>query len=205
MILLARYDVGKLKNKMIQFILILSILLVIPNWYLYATPPARVELPDPVTAYITFPASRGPDRDGNFEVEIYCKSHCDIESVEIVIRHSEEIVFNDDLPAFNGKMKAGETKIWRISGLVKKNAEFDGMVMPASISLGVNYPFPYKGMLKYLEKYIEKKSQNNSRLKQNMKETYMRRLEEKKGRTMYINKALPVRKPETGISKKKKQ
>lgn len=66
---------------------LLLLILLLMGWSLpsFATPPARwVELPDPVTAYITFPAGRGPDRDGNFEIEIYCKSRFDIESLEML-------------------------------------------------------------------------------------------------------------------------
>lgn len=201
-------DAWKFQNKTMKCIFILVLLMAIPNRYSYGTPPEPgppgIELPSPVTAYITFPADREPDRDGNFEVEIYCESYCDIESIEIVIRHSEEIVFNEALPTFSGKMKARETKRWRINGLIKKNAEFDGMVMPASISLSIDYLYPYSSMLKYTEKYIEKVSQNNSRQKEYMKKEYMRRLETLKGRTMHIIKALLVQKPEPDILKKEK-
>jgi hypothetical protein len=194
------YDIWKLKNKMIIVIFILVLLLVIPtNRYLCATPAERVPLPDPVTVYMTFPAGRSPDSDGNFEVEIYCELNCDIESIEIVIRHSEEIVFNEELPAFSGAMRAGEANFLRINGLIKKNAEFDGKPMPASISINIKYLYPYSGMLEYIKKYIEKRSRNNSRMKQHMKEEYMQRLEKLKGRTMHITKALPVWKPEPVI------
>ena len=173
---------------------VLLIVLFLMGWSLpsFATPPAREELPEPVTAFITYPAGSSPDSQGNFEIEVYCKSHFDIESLEIAIGHSEEIAFDEELPSFNGEMKAGETKLWRIRGMIKENPIFEGMVMPASISLGVRYLYPYKGILKY----IEEESRNNGSINEYTKEGYMRRLDELKGRTMDVIKALPVLKPE---------
>ncbi|WP_415407922.1 hypothetical protein ACLHDG_05155 [Sulfurovum sp. CS9] len=193
------YDIWKLKNKMIGTFFLLMLLLVIPSSYLCATPAKRIQLPDPVTAYITFPASRSPDSNGNFEVEIYCESHYDIESIKILIGHSEEIVFNKKFPTFSGKMKAGERKLWRITGQIKKNTEFNGTLMPASISVGIEYLYPYNTMLKHIEKVFRKGSRDNSITKQYMKKDYLERLEELKGRKIHIIKALPVWKAKRGI------
>ncbi len=168
-------------------ILLISLLM---GWSLtsFATPPAREELPDSVIAYITFPAGRSPDSDGKFEIEVYCKARFDIESIEIVIGHSEEIIFDKDLPSFNGKMKAGNAKCWRINGVIKENCNFEGMAVPASITLAVEYLFPYKRVLKYIEKR-HKNSMIDSECS--------RRLDELKGRTLNIIRALPVLKPES--------
>ncbi len=154
----------------------------------FATPPAREELPASVIAYITFPAGRSPDSDGKFEIEVYCMARFDIESIEIVIDHSTEIAFDKDLPSFNGKMKAGNTKRWRINGVIKENPRFEGMAVPASITLAAKYLFPYEEALKYVEERHE-----NSMIDSE----YSRRLDELKEGTLNIIRALPVLKPES--------
>ncbi len=154
----------------------------------FATPPARVKLPDAVRASITFPAGRSPDYDGKFEIEVYCHTRFDIESIEIVINHSDEIIFEKDLPSFNGTMKAGKAKLWRIKGVIKDNPILEGKTIPASITLGITYLYPYNEGLKYIEQ-----SYSNDIL---ANKAYWEPFDEYKGKTIKIMKALPVQKPE---------
>ncbi len=168
----------------------LLLILLLIGWSLisFATPPAREELPDSVIAYITFPAGRSPDSDGKFEIEVYCKARFDIESIEIVIGHSEEITFDKQLPSFNGKMKAGNTKCWRINGVIKENRNIEDITVPVSIILAVEYLFPYRETLKRIEERYDSSM---------IDRMYSRRLDELKGRTLNIIRALPVLKPES--------
>ena len=177
----------QLKNKMISLIVIMVFLVAFPNRYLHTTPAARLELPDSVKAIIRFLPGYSPDSDGNFEIEVYCQTRFDIESIEIAIGYSEEIAFVKDLPSFNGKMKAGQAKLWKIKGIVKENADFDGTVMPASITLAVRYLFPYKESLTYIEE--------NYRNNIYEKTEYLKYLDDQKDRTINVIKALPVIKP----------
>jgi hypothetical protein len=100
-----------------------------------------------------------------------------------VIGHSEEIAFDKELPSFNGKMKAGNEKCWRTKGVIKKNPRFEGMVMAASITLAIEYLFPYVRALKHIEERYE-----NSMIDSE----YSRHLDGLKGRTLNIIKTLPV-------------
>ncbi len=153
-----------------------------------ATPAAGPELPDPVTAALAFPAGRSPDSQGRFEIVVYCQAHFAIESLELTIGHHEEIVFHEALPTFNGPMKAGETKIWRVKGVVRKNIEVQGFLLPPSVTLGVKYIYPDQAILQHIE------HQDNEN--QDMKERFLRRLDELEGGRLKIMRILLVGKPD---------
>jgi len=176
------------KKNIIIFTLSFAFLLASPSRHLNAMPPRVVRPPDPIIASFSFTAGHQPDEEGNFEVGAYCEIHFDIEMIEIKILHSEEIVFNDELPTFRGKITAGQTLFWRINGRIKKNDEFKGI---ASVVLSIDYLYPYEAMLSYMED-TEKEARNDLITKYE-KAVYMHWLEDRKGKTMNISKPLVVR------------
>lgn len=171
----------------------------------FATPPARVPTWDnPITAYITFPAGFFPDSDGLFEIEVYCEAHFDIEWISLNIAHTEEITFDEvrvpqwatdsgtieeELPRFEGKMRAGESKVWRIKGTVHGTAKIDDLKIPASVNLIVKYLFPHEAVLKDIEK---RHAQDID-----MKRFLLQELERVKGKTITIMKPIPVAIPKS--------
>ena len=115
-----------------------------------ATPP----LPYPgskmyMAAYLVFPAGRGPDAQGKFEIEVYCKSYSVQNRVSIDIAYSKEISLKgaevtdaQQTQLFKGRMEQVEAKTWRLSGVISENAIYEGEEMPASIALYIDYPCP---------------------------------------------------------------
>lgn len=147
----------------------------------FATPPAMPTWRDPVTAYVVF--VRFPDAKGRFEIEVFCEANFDIEKLTLRVNHAEEIAFDDRLPSFSGKMKARESKAWRVKGTARPgNHE-----IPPSILLVVQYLFPYDKVLTDVERQYAQDPYP--------KQMLLRRLERVKGKTLSILKPLPVSLP----------
>ncbi len=160
----------------------------------FSTPPARPKLPDAVRASIRFLPGHSPDSSGNFEIEIYCQARFNIESIEILIYHPAVIVFEKELPSFDGKIKAGKAKLWKIKGLIKENLKFKGKTIASMITLKVKYLYPYEEGLKYER---EKNSTDIYGIKHEVSQyednIYM--YKRYKGKTMKVVKTLYIRKP----------
>lgn len=181
-----------LPSTFIKNIILFLIFLIGCSRTSFATPAARPKLPDAVKASIRFIPGHSPDAQGRFEIEIYCVVHFTIKSIEIAIGHSKEIVFDKDLPSFQGKMKAGMAKLWRLRGVIAENPRLKGRAIPASITLGIRYLYPYEEGLKRIR--------NNSVYnilgqKVSGNETDIDQFDEYRNRTMQIIRALPVLKP----------
>ena len=163
-------------------------------WFqtLSATPAARHRLPDGVKASIRFLPRQVPDSNGNFEIEIYLKARFLIESIEVVITHSEEIVFSEDLPSFQGKLEAGKEKRWKIKGVIKENPRNNGKNIPASIVLGVRYLYPYREGVNYI---VQNSDRGRSENKDNEYARALRRFDGYKGKNVKLIKPLQVWKP----------
>ena len=175
-----------------KYIVLLLVLLTGWSQTSFATPAVRAKLPDAVKASIRFLPGHSPDSDGRFEIEIYCVVRFDIESIEIVIGHSKEIVFDRNLPSFNGKMRAGKAKLWKLKGMIHENPKFKGRMIPASITLGIRYLYPYENGLEYVTKHYAtdlfgKKILPNAE--------YLKQFDDYQGKTMEIIKPFPVWRP----------
>jgi hypothetical protein len=139
------------------------------------------EWPEPVYAYIVF--SRFPDHDGSFEIEIYCEARYDIESLSLELNYSEEIVLDKPVPAYSASFKKEEKKVWRYTGRVRPYKD-----IPPSLSLFVQYKFPYEAVREDIEKKYSDNHSNRNFL--------LERLEKFKGKTETILKALSAQLPE---------
>jgi len=132
------------------FLFTLFIAMLLHATTVSATPP----LQDPASemnmiAYLVFPAGRGPDAQGNFEIEVYCKFYSVQNKVSIDIAYSKEISLKgaeatdvQQTQLFKGRMEQGEAKTWRLSGVISENTIYEGEEMPASIALYIDYPCP---------------------------------------------------------------
>jgi len=89
---------------------------------------------EPVTAYVVFPAGSMPDESGRFEIEVHFEVAYAIESLSLSVDHTEEITFDGVLPSFEGVLKAGESKVWRAKGTVRKLPEFEKLMPLLRIS-----------------------------------------------------------------------
>ncbi len=182
-----------------KYIVLLLVLLTGWSQTSFATPAVRVKLPDAVKASIRFLPGHSPDSDGRFEIEIYCVVRFDIESIEIVIGHSKEIVFDRNLPSFNGKMRAGKAKLWKLKGMIQENQKFKGRMIPASITMGIRYLYPYENGLEYVKQhyatdFFGKKISPDAE--------YLEQFSDYRGKTIEIIRPLPVFKPEyKGVKK----
>jgi len=151
---------------------------------------------------LRFLPKKSPNSKGEFEIEIYCKAHFTIEEVEISVGKSDEISFEKDPPSFYGTMKKGAAKIWRLKGTIHKNPYFEGSVIPASIALGVRHLFPYEAVLKQTEDRYRKDTIpgsiefGGSVNPEFYNSYYFKVIEEQKGQTKKLFKALPILKPE---------
>lgn len=150
----------------------------------------KIKLPDPVKTSMRFLPDRDPDSYGNFEIEVACKALFEIKSLEITIDHSEGIVFQAKLPDFKGKMRAGEKRLWRITGKIigNENELHRYANMRSKIIFDVRYLFPYEGVLIFIKnRYMN----NEVRQKE-----YINYLDLLRGRMMNVTKTLIVQKPE---------
>ncbi len=159
---------------------------------LFATPATEMELPDAVRASIRFLPGKSADANGNFEIEVYCQARFNVESLEIVITHPENIIFAEELPSFNGNIMAGKAKLWKIKGVIKEDPEVKGKITAGSITLRVNYLYPFEEGLNYVR---ENGSTDIFGRKYNMRDyvdpfTYRRY----KGKTMKVIKTVRVKK-----------
>jgi len=147
-----------------------------------ATPP---QMPptwdDPVIAYVIFPVSHYPDEQGRFEVEVFYEVVYDVEELTLSVGFTEEITFDKDPPHFEGSLKKGESKVWRIKGTVNAVPAIDDLGMPAAINLFIKYRFPYEAVL------MELKKRNDQDVPYAMQE-----LEKVKDKIKTIMRALPV-------------
>lgn len=151
----------------------------------FATPPEMPSWPDPITAYIVFVYF--PDANGRFEIEVLCEANFDISWLSLQVAHTEEIIFDEELPSFTGGMKVGESKVWRIKGRVHGAALIDDFEMPASANLVVEYLFPYESILKDIEKQYDPYT----------RQTLLQELQERRDKTVTILRAIPVELPKT--------
>jgi hypothetical protein len=178
-----------------QSILFLIVVIVlIPSLPAVATPPAHPPLPEAVTVYFAFLAGRGPDAEGNFEIEVYCKTNFPTKEIivhigyseEIVIEHTEDTVLIErTLQLFKGKMAKGEVKTWHLRGVLLNNANFEKSEIPASLALRVKYQFPYQAFVRGIEQ--------NSTLTTREREEMLEYIQREKGEKAHaIFRALPV-------------
>jgi len=166
-------------------ILLMVVSLLSSHLPVFATPPEMPSLPDPITAYIVFVYF--PNARGRFEVEVFCEANFDIEWLSLQVAHTEEITFDEKLPSFTGGMKIGESKVWRIKGRVHGPGLIDDFEMPASANLVVEYLFPYEKVLKEVERQHDPYT----------RKMLLRDLEELRGNTMTILRAILVELPRT--------
>ncbi len=160
---------------------------------LYATPASEMKLPDAVRASIRFLPGKSTDYNGSFEIEVYCQARFDIESLEIVITHPDNIIFAEELPSFNGNIKAGKAKLWKIKGVINEDPEAKGKTTAGNITLRINYLYPFEEGLNYIR---ENGSTDIFGRKYNMRDyvdpfIYRRY----KGKTMKVIKTVRVKKP----------
>lgn len=133
------------------FLFILFIVIVLWSATVSATPPLPALVPERhMDAYLVFPAGRSPDAQGEFVIEVHCKSYSMQKMVAIKLGYSEEILLDaagvtgtqQPYHLFQGKMEKGEIKTWRLRGVIANNAIYEGKEMPASIALYIDYPCP---------------------------------------------------------------
>lgn len=184
-----------------KYLLIVVVLLLGSSLTANATPPKRSQLPEFVTTSLRFLPGHSPNSEGEFEIEIYCKARFALEEVELAVGQSDEISFEKDPPSFYGTMRAGVTKRWTLKGTIHKNPYFDGSAIPASITFAVKYLFPYEAVLKQTENRYGKDTilgiievENN--VNPHFYNSYLFKIiEEQKGKTKSLIRALPVFKP----------
>lgn len=174
------------KNKYFTFCSA-SILFLCVCIRVFATQPTAPEWNKPLLAYNVFVAGFFPDNNGHFEIEIYCEANYDIDWLSLSVAHTENIVFTEKLPSYEGKMKEGGRKVWRLKGTVHGNIRVDEFEMPGSVILNIEYRFPYDEVLKDVTKRYPMDTP--------MRQDLLHRLQEVKGKTMRIIKPLPVESP----------
>lgn len=167
-------------------IIILSLVLSFP--VISALSSSKIKLPGAVRTSMKFLPDRAPDSYGNFEIEVHFRVRFDTESFELIINHTGEIVFDEELPVLKKNMKAGEIRLWRIKGTLRGDDGLADNVIPASVTLNVSYLYPYKKVLKYIEQRYK-----DNRIMMNR---FLDRLNEMKGRTIKITETVHVHTPE---------
>ncbi len=129
-----------------------------------ASPPAQPDVPEAVDAYLVYPASREPDAQGNFEIEVYCGANHPIEEIVLYLGRSGEIALQPPegiqavdertLLLFMGRLERGETRVWRMKGGIARNATDDEEAFPASLVLYVDYRYPYQAVARHIEQTL---------------------------------------------------
>jgi len=112
-----------------------------------ATLPERPKLPLEYSTTVMAIKETNGKPGAQFDYEVSFTALFDLEEVHLYISKPDVIVFDEEPKEFKGSMKKGETKSWRLKGVMKEIIKLDtGETLHPPIRLEGSYRYPYEAI-----------------------------------------------------------